>query len=104
MKVGVQDVVFPQLHPLAGLRFLDFDNHVRVVEHFRSAVGDLSTGNHIGRIVGADPGTRIGFNQNLMALTHILTNRFRRKPDTEFIVLDLFWYTQLHIASSSNYR
>ena len=97
VQIGVEDLAVAQLHPFAGLRLLDLDDHVRLGEHLLGGPGDLGAGGAIGIVVGADAGARAGLDQHLVAVRDIFAHRAGRQADAVFVVLDFLRATDAHL-------
>ena len=98
MQVGVEDLVVAQLHPFAGLRLLDLDDHVGAGEDVFGGLDDLRAGGAVGVVVGADAGAGARLDEHLMAMRDVFADGARRQADAVFVVLDFLRAADAHVC------
>ena len=98
MKIGIEDLPFAKLGPFGRLRFLDLHDHVGFFENLFRGAGYSGARCHIGGIVRADAGARLGFDQDLVAMGHIFAHRTGRQAHTVFMVFDFLRASDTHLA------
>src|SRR5207247_792954 len=93
VQVGEQDVLLVQLPALLGLRFLDFDDQLRLGENVFGNSGSCLL---IGRVGSADARSGAGLDDDLMAVRGHLAHRSRRQADPVLVGLQLLRHPDDH--------
>ena len=91
VQVGEQDLAFAHHFALAGLRFLDLDDHVRLGENLFRGFHDLGTRLSEVIVRGVDAETGPRFHHHLMSVVHGLGDTLRGHAYPEFVVFNFFW-------------
>src|SRR3989442_60783 len=93
VQVGEQDMLLVQLPALLGLRFLDFDDQLRLGANvFDNSCPCLL----IGRVGGADARSGAGLDDDLMAVRGHLVHRGRRQAAPVLVGLQLLRHPDDH--------
>jgi CheY-like chemotaxis protein len=71
VQVGVEDLPLAQHRALAGLRFLDLDDHLGRGEDLGGGRGNHRSGLLVDLVGGADAASGTGFDRHLMAMATI---------------------------------
>ena len=96
MQVGEQDLPFAQLHPFAGLRFLDLHHHIGAGEDFGGAIDHFGPGLAVGVIILVDAQPSAGFNDHPVPGRRIFAHRFGGETDAELARLDFLGNADQH--------
>ena len=88
VEVGKEDLTFAQLHPFAGLRFLDLYDHFRFGKNFLGAFGDFGACLFISLVASHDSCASTRLDQHLMTARNIFADSRRGQPDAIFMNLD----------------
>ena len=96
MQIGIQDQAIMEQRIFFRERFLDLYHHIRKIPYFSRAVNNRRTGFHILRIRKSGADACSLFHIHLMSGSNISSDVVRRKPYSEFIILDFFDTSDLH--------
>ncbi len=101
MQIGEQHLAFLEHGPFLGLRLLDLDDHLSAVEDLRGGADDLRPGGLIVGVLRADPDTRVGFDDDIVAVVNYFLDALRREPNPVLVDFYFFGNAYQHDSTSA---
>ena len=96
MEIGEQDLALAQHGAFDGLRFLDLDHHLALLENFGRSGRDHCAGRDIFAVFRADAEACTSLDQDIMPVGNQFADRFRGQAHPIFVILDFPGGTDAH--------